>query len=875
MDRANLLREAEILVASLHIRLGKVERGLRRWAAWTLFIYITNLPLSSLFARQPSAFVSIVGIPVSASLLRGINYKNLLRAGDLLIPGLVWALTVFLLHPTLCANVPVIRWISDFGETLHGFAIYAITVLYFAFSEAANSRAKHTWFTLWSILSSVMGVASVLMYDIYFDIPLWMAANREQLEEFAVVLFQRSVWELCFHFIVSTGFKIFVSGPTSWFYPKHFCGQMLLMITRTSFGYLGGFNAAANLTYTPTPATTEEYVYKPLSDDKKRFRLLLIHPRHRDAPIRCSLIERSIKNAPVFSAVSYAWGAPGNRLPIEVNGRILWVTANAHGLLQDTSSYILPRLIWIDAICIDQSSVSEKSAQVQLMGDIYQRASFVTVWLSHPDSMRPPGSAARFYASLGTIVAFQLIASLHYLQFARRSDPEMFAQILSWRSNPGWDTLVKLTENSWFERIWVVQEAVLAREARVVYAGIEMDWETFAGGLSILASHPAAVTLSQGTEDPMVRSSKNASKLTGLLLIKSCREGRLGGESPSFAETMGMSRAFCATDQRDHVFGVQGLCDKGESRLTQADYALGLCDVFYNAGLRIIAEEGVFSLLSSAGTGLSESTSPALLKLPSWIPDWQRSPNAFPLAQDDKLAYAAGGHSTEKGRQWQWHRGRSLFLPGRMVGTVSELGDSWSNVQDRSAQWSIAQIKDMLRAIDDSYQMVLGSRAQGELYPFTTPQRTLHASFWRMLIGDRTETQRPAPDESVAIMCEWYRTASDKLEELLGRNYNRLIPFKEMEQESEGASYSRLMHKAWKGRTVGILDNGYIGLFPAFAKEGDHVCVVQGGQTPFVLRARSDDPSKFELVGESFILGIMDGEAWNSDQLDTVTLEVV
>ena len=873
MDRAHFLLEAEIRVASLHIWLCKVERGLRRWAAWTLFIYMINLPLSSLFRRHPTTFVSIVGVPVLASLLRGISYKNLLRTGDLLIPGLVWVLVVFLLHPTLCAHVPLIRWISDFGETIHGFVLHAIIICYFSFSERANSRAKQTWFTVWSVLSSVMGVVNVLMQDIYFDIPLWMAANSEQLEKFAVVLFQRSVWELCYHFMVCAGFKTFLSDSTRWFEPTHFCGQMFFMVIRTAFGYLGGFNAAVNLTYTPIPATTEEYVYKPLSDDKKMFRLLLIHPRHRDAPIRCSLIERSIRNAPLFSAVSYAWGAPGNKLPIEVDGRILWVTANAHGLLEDTSSYILPRLIWIDAICIDQSSVPEKSAQVQLMGDIYQRASFVTVWLGHPDSARAPGSAARFHASLGTIVAFQLIVSLCYLQLARRSDLEVFSQILLWRSNPGWDPLMKLTENSWFERIWVVQEAVLAREARVVYAGIEMDWDTFVGGLFTLASHPAAMSLSQATKDPMTRSSKNAPKLACLLHIKSCRERRLGGESLSFTEIMGLSRIFSATDQRDHVFGVQGLCDKGESRLTKADYALGLCDVSYNAGLRIIAEEGVFSLLSSAGTGLFESTSPALIKLPSWIPDWQRAPSAFPLAQDDDLAYAAGGPSAEKTPQW--HRGRSLFLPARMVGTVSELGDSWSLEQDDSAQWNLAQLGGMMKAIGESYQMVLDSRPRGELYPFTTPRRTLHASFWRILIGDRTETQRPAPDDSVAILCRWYRSASDKLQELLERKTNRLVSVKEMEEESEGATYARLMQKAWNGRRVGILDKGYIGLFPAYAKKGDHVCVVQGGQTPFVLRARSDDATKFELVGDSFILGIMDGEAWNLDQPDNVTLEVV
>jgi len=38
-------------------------------------------------------------------------------------------------------------------------------------------------------------------------------------------------------------------------------------------------------------------------------------------------------------------------------------------------------LIWIDQICIDQSSPSEKSNQVSMMSNIYERALGVIVWL--------------------------------------------------------------------------------------------------------------------------------------------------------------------------------------------------------------------------------------------------------------------------------------------------------------------------------------------------------------------------------------------------------------------------------------------------------------------------------------------------------------
>ena len=39
------------------------------------------------------------------------------------------------------------------------------------------------------------------------------------------------------------------------------------------------------------------------------------------------------------------------------------------------------RLVWIDAICIDQSSIPERNQQVTHMGEIYTKARRVAVWL--------------------------------------------------------------------------------------------------------------------------------------------------------------------------------------------------------------------------------------------------------------------------------------------------------------------------------------------------------------------------------------------------------------------------------------------------------------------------------------------------------------
>jgi hypothetical protein len=51
-------------------------------------------------------------------------------------------------------------------------------------------------------------------------------------------------------------------------------------------------------------------------------------------------------------------------------------------------------MMWIDAICIDQSDLQEKNQQVHMMGRIYQEASCTDIWLGDPkDAIRPAKKA--------------------------------------------------------------------------------------------------------------------------------------------------------------------------------------------------------------------------------------------------------------------------------------------------------------------------------------------------------------------------------------------------------------------------------------------------------------------------------------------------
>jgi len=77
-----------------------------------------------------------------------------------------------------------------------------------------------------------------------------------------------------------------------------------------------------------------------------------------------------ISAIPKFSALSYVWGGP-SETHVLCNGIQINVTDNCYDALSSLWRLHGPLLIWVDAICINQSDEKEKSAQIGLMHDNY------------------------------------------------------------------------------------------------------------------------------------------------------------------------------------------------------------------------------------------------------------------------------------------------------------------------------------------------------------------------------------------------------------------------------------------------------------------------------------------------------------------------
>ena len=157
------------------------------------------------------------------------------------------------------------------------------------------------------------------------------------------------------------------------------------------------------------PPPTNTFSYTPLDKHKREIRhLVLLKQGWRskilpadDFVCNCRLehatfsISKGIKG---YEALSYTWGRPNTHFPppfITLNGAKFEVRENLSHALRYLTFNSKDRVLWIDVICINQDDTSEKSHQVQQMGDIYRMASQVVVWLGH--------------SSAGTKRAFQFI----------------------------------------------------------------------------------------------------------------------------------------------------------------------------------------------------------------------------------------------------------------------------------------------------------------------------------------------------------------------------------------------------------------------------------------------------------------------------------
>lgn len=198
------------------------------------------------------------------------------------------------------------------------------------------------------------------------------------------------------------------------------------------------------------PEIISMYDRIPLAPDSSEFRVLDVQPGERGSAIVCNLFTASSILEVEYEALSYCWGKRAeSEHTITVNDCKMPVTANLYNALQSLRYPDKTRLLWIDAVCIDQSNGTEKITQLPMMGDIYRVAQRVCVYLGKADEESD--------YLLGVLEEHQ---DLQLPIGARVQDSANWATTLDYlRANEDRiiHSLVCTMHREWFGRLWIYQ----------------------------------------------------------------------------------------------------------------------------------------------------------------------------------------------------------------------------------------------------------------------------------------------------------------------------------------------------------------------------------------------------------------------------------
>ena len=285
--------------------------------------------------------------------------------------------------------------------------------------------------------------------------------------------------------------------------------------------------------------------YGPLPSSQS-IRILWIHPALPTDKVVCTLEVADLDVHPAYLALSYTWGDTSSVKSIECNGVMSAVTANLFAALvrfRDRKDRVA---IWVDQLCINQNDLAERAQQVQIMGQVYARASWVWIWLGEEsdESSLAMGTVRRLSPLLESTPQRALVArELRELGLTRQqAEAEL-------------DALAALYRRRWFERLWVIQEAVLATNLSVACGGETLSWQELDNATCFVWRSGMSVMEYAVDGSPMRDFYlANLSRLRNIIDLR--REVAIGW---SLLEILVFTREARSTDPRDSIYSVLGL----------------------------------------------------------------------------------------------------------------------------------------------------------------------------------------------------------------------------------------------------------------------------------------------------------------------------
>ncbi|PMD62421.1 HET-domain-containing protein [Hyaloscypha bicolor E] len=418
----------------------------------------------------------------------------------------------------------------------------------------------------------------------------------------------------------------------------------------------------------------DRYTYTPLNAAKAEIRLIILLPggfsddieieifhvesnypeEEKNYEERSTNLERTFEllqvgessRTPSYEAVSYAWGSEVDPYFISIRdrGRLdsnsLPVTQNLAEAMRYLRREDEARILWIDAVCINQQDLIERSVQVGRMADIFRNAKQVDVWLG------PESASSDVAVNLVHAVAADLVTARNTKDTASRTvlPGSETDKLLANREAllPRIKALKELCQRQWFTRLWIYQEYHLATAA-IAYIGTRtLDMRDLYKVLRfIYVDQPGRLVSLQIKLTAFGRAAdilKPIQRKTRPLLL-----------------ARRLKRSLC-TDERDRVYAILGLI--------RSEYRVEIVPD-YTKSLQEVNKELFKCMMKLQHTAhMAGSLEERQCGQPSWVPKLSQTLSSFGLR-------SASGRS--KHEILYERADESLRLPAKAIGTVTAI----------------------------------------------------------------------------------------------------------------------------------------------------------------------------------------------------------
>ncbi|KAK5652709.1 hypothetical protein OQA88_10303 [Cercophora sp. LCS_1] len=673
---------------------------------------------------------------------------------------------------------------------------------------------------------------------------------------------------------------------------------------------------AATEFLTPIIDRRPNYQYDPLPSATS-LRLLSFNDDDSNQ-ISCTLETFELANAPPYQALSYCWGSPfdvpnfelpdlfigtsgpiatsyrgANKKAILCNQRRLYISLNLKEffdrLRKGGYEHLEHRHIWVDAVCICQDNLPERSAQVLLMGSIYQQASSVLVWLG--DSLPETALALGVFEELHKIPWQQLE---HMQRLLITSDDTYDVLGIRRISEREWRAVVGFSRRSYFNRAWVVQEAVFARRLVFLCGEYHVPTEQLRGVSRMLVLSGWSPQI-LGPYVPQFQ--KNTGPQVGSISAVLQMMEDLENQKIRPLEILSSMRSREAGKPVDKVYSLLNLIAKALGKNPSElpvlpDYKAELGDVLERATLMCIHSSEDLSFLPA----VQDRTMRSGATTPSWVVDWSVAMAPVPLMAVQLI-----------NGLWNPSNGMPLEPPDTgepgilkfRAAKVCRIEQVSLGTDQLQKDMDLSSWVDLVLEMDVPYGADIG---QG-----------ITEVLWRTVIADTAWDKHPAPVDFGHAFVHNYigmlicRTASDwtttrferELEDMV-RHIQRLRSVDPASVFPDGDEMRRLAHmlkgedlehnrellievmgkveelgahmnRACVHRRLARTDFNLLSLVPMSTEAGDSIWILPGMSTPFVFREMPN--GNVELIGEAYVHGIMFGEAMDGLELAMLRLQ--